>query len=87
VLKAGLCNLGGLGESLALHEKSKVITAVVRMVNLSNFNSIISKEVMDNEGKVVEAGEEPKDSAVVIEELLLALNTATTEGLLHVLLE
>jgi len=87
VLKAGLCNLEGLGESLALHEKSKVITAVVRMVNLSNFNSIISKEVMDNEGKVVEAGEEPKDSAVVIEELLLALNTATTEGLLHVLLE
>lgn len=82
-----MCNLEGLGESLALHEKSKVITAVVRMVNLSNFNSIISKEVMDNEGKVVEAGEEPKDSAVVIEELLLALNTATTEGLLHVLLE
>jgi hypothetical protein len=57
------------------------------MVDFSNFYCIISKEVMNNEGKVIEACKEAENSAIVIEELLLALYAATTERLFHVLLE
>jgi hypothetical protein len=87
VLETWLGNGEGLGELLTLHQESEIIATVVRMVYLSDLNGIISKEVVDDEGKVVEAGEESQNTTIIIQELLLALHTATTEGLLHILLE
>ena len=57
------------------------------MVHLSDLNGVVSQEVVNDEGEFVEAGVEAKDSAVVIKELLLALHSSTTKGLLHVLLQ
>jgi hypothetical protein len=48
-------------------------------VNLSDFNSVVGQEIVNNEGKVVETSVEAEDSAVIIKELLLALNTTTTK--------
>ena len=42
---------------------------------------------MDDEGKVIESCVESQNATIVVQELLLALNSTTTERLLHVLLE
>ena len=57
------------------------------MVNLSDLNGVVSQEVVDDEGQIVEATVEAEDTSIVIKELLLALHSATTEGLLHILLQ
>ena len=57
------------------------------MVHLSDLNGVIGQEVVDDERQLVEARVETQHSAVVIQELLLALHSATTERLLHVLLQ
>ena len=57
------------------------------MVNFSDFNSVISEEVVNDEGELVKSCKETEDSAVVVKELLLALHSATTERFFHVLLE
>jgi hypothetical protein len=36
------------------------------MMDLSDFNSVISQEVVNNEWQVVKAGIETKDSAIVV---------------------
>ncbi len=87
VLEAGLCHLEVTRQSLSLHQESEVVAAVVRVVNLSNLNGVIGQEVVNDKGEVVEAGVETQDSAIVVEELLLALHSATAKGLLHILLE
>jgi hypothetical protein len=74
-------------ESLSLHEKSKVVTAIIRVVNLSDLNGVVSQEVVDDEGKIIEATVEAEDTSIVIKELLLSFNTATTERSFHVLLQ
>lgn len=56
-------------------------------MDFSDFNGVISQEVVNDEGEFVETGVEAEDSAVVIKELLLALHSPTTEGLLHILLQ
>jgi hypothetical protein len=87
VHEAGLGHLEVDRESLSLHEKSKVVTAIIRVVNLSDLNGVVSQEVVDDEGKIIEATVEAEDTSIVIKELLLSLNTATTERSLHVLLQ
>jgi hypothetical protein len=56
-------------------------------MDFSDFNGVVSQEVVNDEGEFVETRVEAEDSAVVIKELLLALHSATTEGLLHILLQ
>ena len=87
ILQAWLSHLEVTRKSLSLHQKSKVIAAIVRVVHFSNFNRIICQEVVNDEGQLVKAGIETKHSSVVIKELLLALHSATTKGLFHVLFE
>lgn len=87
VHEAGLGHLEVDRESLSLHEKSKVVTAIVRVVNLSNLNGVVSQEVVDDEGEIIEATVEAEDTSIVIKELLLRLHTPTTERSLHVLLQ
>ena len=48
-------------------------------MNLSNLNGIVGQEIVNDEWKVVEASIEAEDTTIVIEELLLALHTTTTE--------
>jgi hypothetical protein len=84
ILKTRLGHLEVTRQSLSLHQKGKVIATIVRVVHLSDFNGIISKEIMDNKGKLVKTGKEAENFAVVIKELLLALHSATTEGLFHI---
>lgn len=77
--EAWLSHLKVLRKSLSLHEESKVIATIVRMVYLSDLDSVICQEVVDDEWEIIEASVETKDSAIVIKELLLALNTATAK--------
>jgi hypothetical protein len=49
VHEAGLSHLKVNGQSLSLHKESKVVTAVVRVVYFSNFNGVVSKEVVNDE--------------------------------------
>ena len=87
VHKTGLCHLEIDGEALSLHQESKVVSTVIRMVHFSNLNCVISQEVMDDERKIIKAGIETKDFTIVVEELLLALHSATTERFFHVLFQ
>jgi hypothetical protein len=48
------------------------------MVNLTNFNGIVSEVVLEDKGEILRFTEESEDFAVVIKELLLAGNLATT---------
>lgn len=59
------------GKFLSFHEEGEVVTTIIGMVHLSDLNSIIGQEVMDDEGQVVKASEETENSAVVVKELLL----------------
>jgi hypothetical protein len=87
VHEAGLGHLEVDRQSLSLHEKSKVVTAIVRVVNLSDLNGVVSQEVVDDEGEIIEATVEAEDTSIVIKELLLRLHTSTTERPLHILLQ
>lgn len=87
VHEAGLGHLEVDRESLSLHEKSKVVTAIVRVVNLSDLNGVVSQEVVYDEGEIIEVTVEAENMSILIEELLLRLHTATTERPLHVLLQ
>jgi hypothetical protein len=49
------------------------------MVHFSDLNSVVSQEVVNDEGQVVKASEETQNSAVIVKELLLRLHTAATE--------
>lgn len=53
------------------------------MVHFSNLNGVVSKIVVDDEWQVFASGEETEHLTVVIQELLLSGNLATTEGLLE----
>ena len=86
-MKTRLCHLEVTRQSLSLHQKGEVVATVIRVVHFSDFNGVISKEIVNDEGKFVEAGEEAEDLSVVVEELLLALDSATAKRFLHVLLE
>jgi hypothetical protein len=62
------------------------ITAIVRVVNFTDFNCIISKVVVNDKWQFFRVAEESQHFAVVVEELFLAWHFATTESFLHVLL-
>ena len=52
-------------------------------MHLTNLNSVVSKEIIDNERQVLAHAEEAKHLAVLIEELLLAGYFAATERFFH----
>jgi len=54
---------------------------------LTNFNRVVSKEVVHNERKVLASGEEAQNLAVLVEELLLAGNLTATKLFLHEFLQ
>ena len=55
-------------------------------MNFTDLNSVISQVVVDNIRKVLAACEETEDTAIVVKELLLRGDFATTKSLLKELL-
>ena len=49
------------------------------MMNFSNFDCVVSQEVVNDERKVIKASVETEYSTIVVEELFLASNSATAE--------
>jgi hypothetical protein len=84
--KARLVHDGPVGQLLALQQLGEGVTAVVGVVHLANFDRVVGQEIVDYVGQVIGLAEEAEDFAIVIEELFLAGDLATAEGLLHVLL-
>ena len=57
------------------------------MVHFANLDGIVGEEVVDNEREVFADTEETEDLAIVVEELLLGGDAATSEGPFHEFLE
>lgn len=56
------------------------------MVNLSNLYSIIGQEIVNDEWQVVETSIKTKHFTIIVKELFLGLNSATTKRFFHILL-
>jgi len=81
-----LVNIEAVWKLLSAEEQGKGVAAIVRVVNLADLDSVVGQVVVDNVWEVLATGEEAEDTSVVVEELLLGGNFATTEGLLEELL-
>ena len=62
------------------------ITTIIWVVNFTNFNGVIRKEIVNKEGKILRKCVEMKHFAVMIKELLLRCNLASTKSFLHIFL-
>ena len=80
---AWLVSVVTIWELLTTEQEGKSISAIVRIVALTNLKSVISQVVVDSVGEIITLGEEAEHLAVFVEELLLGLNFAATEALLH----
>jgi hypothetical protein len=78
MLMAWLGDTEVLWELLALHQHREVVAAIIRVVDLSDLNGIIRKEVVNNVWKIVKTGIEAKNSAIIVEELLLRLYSTSS---------
>jgi hypothetical protein len=82
-----LLHFVGEGNALSPEEEGEAVTAIVGMVHLTDFDGVIGQEVVDHEGKVFALAEETEHFAIVVQELLLGGDTATSKRLFHELLE
>ena len=81
---AWLVSVVAIWELLTTEQEGKSISAIVRIVALTNLKSVISQVVVDSVGEIITRGEEAEHLAVFVQELLLGLNFAATHLLLHV---
>ena len=81
---AWLVSVVAIWELLTTEQEGKGISAIVRIVALTNLKSVISQVVVDSVGEIITRGEEAEHLAVFVQELLLGLNFAATHLLLHV---
>lgn len=79
---SGLVHSVVVRQFLSSQQEREGVTTVVRVVNLSNFNGVVSKVVVHNERQVFALCVEAEDLTIVVQELLLGSNLTTTEGLL-----
>jgi hypothetical protein len=68
---------------LSAEEKGETVTAIVGVVHLADLNGVVGQEVVNDERKVLADAEEAEHFAVVVEELLLRGDAATSERLFH----
>lgn len=59
--------------------------SVVLGMDFSNFDSVVSQEVLNNKGTPITSAEELEHFSVVVQELLLGGNFATSEFLFEIL--
>jgi len=69
-----------------LEQFGERITTIVRVVDFTDFDRVIGEIVVDDKWKFFGVTEESQNFAIVVEELLLAWNFATTKSFLHVFL-
>ena len=80
---AWLVHIETVGELLTTEEEGEGISTVIGAVALTDFKCVISEIVVNHVIQVISRGEEAQHAAIVVQELLLGLNLATTEALLH----
>lgn len=78
-----LVNIKTIWELLSTKEHSKSVSTVIGEMAITDFEGVIGQVVVDDVGKIITGRKEAEDLAVIIQELLLGLNLATTEALLH----
>lgn len=81
-----LVNIRSEGQLLSPQHLRESVATIVRVVDLTDLNGIISQVILNDKGQVFRLTEESEHLAVMIEELLLAGNFTTSESLFHVLL-
>ena len=84
---AWLVNVHAVGELLSAEEDSEAISAVVRAVAFTDFESIIGQVVVHDVWQVLAFCEESQYLAIVVKELFLCGNLTATELLLEELKE
>ena len=72
-----------LRKLLSLQQQRERVSAIIWMVDLSDFNSVISQVVVNDERKIITLGKEPQYFSVVIQKLLLGNYSSTTKCLLQ----
>ena len=80
---AWLVHIETVGELLTTEKEGEGISAVIGAVALTDFKCVISEIVVNHVIQVISRGEEAQHAAIVVKELLLGHNFATTEALLH----
>ena len=80
-----LLYLTGVGQFLSSEEAGKRVKSVILVMGLTDLNGIVSQVVVDHKRSVLVGAVESEDLSVVIQELLLRGNLATSELLLKVL--
>lgn len=83
---AWLVDVKAVWEFLSTEKKCKGISSVIGVVDLTDFNSVISQVVMDNKWKTIVFGEETQNLSVFIQKLLLRGNLPATKALFKELL-
>jgi len=84
---ARLVHVDTVGQLLATEVDGESIPTVVSLVALTDLESIVTQVVVHDERKIFTLGEEAQDLAVMVQELLLAVNFTTTKLLLKELEE
>jgi hypothetical protein len=80
-----LLHLTGVGQFLSSEEAGKRVKSIILVMGLTDLNGIVSQVVVDHKRSVLVGTVESEDLSVVIQELLLRGNLATSELLLKVL--
>lgn len=75
---AGLVDVVAVWESRSTEEDSEGISAVVRVVALTDFEGVVSQVVVDGVWEVLAGGKEAENLTIFVQELLLGLNLAAT---------
>jgi hypothetical protein len=81
----GLLDLIAVGKLLSAEEAGERVETVILVMGLADLNGIVSQVIVDDEGTVFRRAVETKDLSIVVQELLLGLDLASTELLLEVL--
>ena len=77
-----LVHIKAVWKFLSTEEEGESVATIVGVMNLTDLNGVIGQIVVYYEWKIVTTGKEAKHMAIVIQELLLRSNFASTKSLL-----
>ena len=80
---AWLVNIETVWELLSSKQHGKGVSTVVGVMALANLKRVVCQVVVHDVGQVVAGGEETKNTAVIVQELLLRLDFAASKAFLH----
>jgi hypothetical protein len=82
-LLAGLIHIESLWQLLSSQVDGEGVSSIVGEMNFSDLDSVVSKEVVPHELKILAPGEEAQHFSVIIKELFLGRNSSSSEFLLQ----